>query len=113
MIFISLEMTSLLPFKLSTAVEYLGVSLEYHGIVVVKIMVYSFWQLKFLVCVAVGFYGKEKATHVKLPVKTDQDTLREGYRYVLLCYYLQFCSWLHMSLLHLFGFYSVLYRFLW
>ncbi|XP_040995094.1 protein FRA10AC1 [Juglans microcarpa x Juglans regia] len=30
----------------------------------------------------VGFYGKEKATHVKLPVKTDQDTLREGYRFI-------------------------------
>ncbi|XP_062174809.1 uncharacterized protein LOC133879988 [Alnus glutinosa] len=30
----------------------------------------------------VGFYGKERATHVKLPVKTDQDTLREGYRFI-------------------------------
>ncbi|KAE8677480.1 Cellulose synthase family protein isoform 1 [Hibiscus syriacus] len=29
----------------------------------------------------VGFYGKEKSTDVKLPVKTDHDTLREGYRY--------------------------------
>ncbi|XWS77413.1 hypothetical protein CRYUN_Cryun01aG0259400 [Craigia yunnanensis] len=26
----------------------------------------------------VGFYGKEKSTDVKLPVKTDHDTLREG-----------------------------------
>lgn len=30
---------------------------------------------------AVDFYGKEKSTDVKLPVKTDHDTLREGYRY--------------------------------
>ncbi|XVF79625.1 hypothetical protein PTKIN_Ptkin15bG0004300 [Pterospermum kingtungense] len=31
----------------------------------------------------VGFYGKEKnSTDVKLPVKTDHDTLREGYRFI-------------------------------
>ncbi|GLU00279.1 hypothetical protein SLE2022_176570 [Rubroshorea leprosula] len=30
----------------------------------------------------VAFYGKEKSQHVKLPVKTDQDTLREGYRFI-------------------------------
>ncbi|XP_044490076.1 protein FRA10AC1 isoform X2 [Mangifera indica] len=32
----------------------------------------------------VAFYGKEKSTqtHLKLPVKTDQDTLREGYRFI-------------------------------
>ncbi|WZY70187.1 hypothetical protein YC2023_002427 [Brassica napus] len=29
----------------------------------------------------VRFYGKDKPTEVKLPVKTDHDTLREGYRY--------------------------------
>jgi len=29
----------------------------------------------------VRFYGKDKPAEVKLPVKTDQDTLREGYRY--------------------------------
>ncbi|GAV67000.1 Fra10Ac1 domain-containing protein [Cephalotus follicularis] len=30
----------------------------------------------------VGFYGKEKSTQLKLPVKTDQDALREGYRFI-------------------------------
>ncbi|KAA8515675.1 hypothetical protein F0562_018714 [Nyssa sinensis] len=30
----------------------------------------------------VGFYGKERSTQEKLPVKTDQDTLREGYRFI-------------------------------
>ncbi|CAI9769720.1 unnamed protein product [Fraxinus pennsylvanica] len=30
----------------------------------------------------VGFYGKEKSAQDKLPVKTDQDTLREGYRFI-------------------------------
>lgn len=30
----------------------------------------------------VGFYGKEKLSNVKLPVKTDQDTLKEGYRFI-------------------------------
>ncbi|KAL2461253.1 Folate-sensitive fragile site protein Fra10Ac1 [Abeliophyllum distichum] len=30
----------------------------------------------------VGFYGKEKSVQDKLPVKTDQDTLREGYRFI-------------------------------
>ncbi|GKU88631.1 hypothetical protein SLEP1_g2868 [Rubroshorea leprosula] len=30
----------------------------------------------------VAFYGKDKSQHVKLPVKTDQDTLREGYRFI-------------------------------
>lgn len=35
----------------------------------------------FAYCFAVGFYGKENSTDVKLPVKTDHDTLREGYRY--------------------------------
>ncbi|XP_022756788.1 protein FRA10AC1 [Durio zibethinus] len=30
----------------------------------------------------VCFYGKEKSTDVKLPVKTDHDTLREGYRFI-------------------------------
>ncbi|KAJ4711622.1 protein FRA10AC1 [Melia azedarach] len=30
----------------------------------------------------VSFYGKEKSTNLKLPVKTDQDTLREGYRFI-------------------------------
>ncbi|KAK8639847.1 hypothetical protein V6N13_138213 [Hibiscus sabdariffa] len=30
----------------------------------------------------VGFYGKEKSTDLKLPVKTDHDTLREGYRFI-------------------------------
>ncbi|KAH9710175.1 Folate-sensitive fragile site protein [Citrus sinensis] len=29
----------------------------------------------------VAFYGKEKPMSLKLPVKTDQDTLREGFRY--------------------------------
>ncbi|CAL5401526.1 unnamed protein product [Camellia sinensis] len=28
----------------------------------------------------VGFYGNERSTEEKLPLKTDQDTLREGYR---------------------------------
>lgn len=56
------------------------------------------YSLRFLFWVAVGFYGKEKATHVKLPVKTDQDTLREGYRYVLLCYSLQVRNWLHVCI---------------
>ncbi|KAL6557537.1 hypothetical protein OROMI_017887 [Orobanche minor] len=28
----------------------------------------------------VGYYGKEKSSRETLPVKTDQDTLREGYR---------------------------------
>ncbi|GER31984.1 protein FRA10AC1 [Striga asiatica] len=28
----------------------------------------------------VGYYGKQKSTEGTLPVKTDQDTLREGYR---------------------------------
>ncbi|KAF2293391.1 hypothetical protein GH714_001186 [Hevea brasiliensis] len=27
-------------------------------------------------------YGKEKSSNVKLPVKTDRDTLREGYRFI-------------------------------
>ncbi|KAL6981237.1 hypothetical protein U1Q18_022867 [Sarracenia purpurea var. burkii] len=30
----------------------------------------------------VDFYGKERSTQEKLPVKTDQDTLREGYRFI-------------------------------
>ncbi|KFK22903.1 hypothetical protein AALP_AAs72951U000400 [Arabis alpina] len=30
----------------------------------------------------VRFYGKDKPVEVKLPVKTDQDTLREGYRFI-------------------------------
>ncbi|CAG7888220.1 unnamed protein product [Brassica rapa] len=30
----------------------------------------------------VRFYGKDKPTEVKLPVKTDHDTLREGYRFI-------------------------------
>ncbi|KAM7512332.1 hypothetical protein LguiB_011207 [Lonicera macranthoides] len=30
----------------------------------------------------VGFYGKEKFPEEKLPIKTDQDTLREGYRFI-------------------------------
>ncbi|KAL3832943.1 hypothetical protein ACJIZ3_007679 [Penstemon smallii] len=30
----------------------------------------------------VGFYGKQRSAHEKLPVKTDQDTLREGYRFI-------------------------------
>lgn len=30
----------------------------------------------------VGFYGKEKSPSIRLPVKTDQDTLREGYRFI-------------------------------
>ncbi|KAL5538607.1 hypothetical protein UlMin_044801 [Ulmus minor] len=30
----------------------------------------------------VGFYGMEKPAQVKLPIKTDQDTLREGYRFI-------------------------------
>ncbi|CAK9140383.1 unnamed protein product [Ilex paraguariensis] len=30
----------------------------------------------------VDFYGKERSTKEKLPVKTDQDTLREGYRFI-------------------------------
>ncbi|XP_057457108.1 uncharacterized protein LOC130748039 isoform X2 [Lotus japonicus] len=29
----------------------------------------------------VSFYGKEKPSNVRLPIKTDQDTLREGYRW--------------------------------
>ncbi|CAL5340557.1 unnamed protein product [Camellia sinensis] len=28
----------------------------------------------------IGFYGNERSTEEKLPLKTDQDTLREGYR---------------------------------
>ncbi|KAF3437907.1 hypothetical protein FNV43_RR20663 [Rhamnella rubrinervis] len=30
----------------------------------------------------VDFYGKGKPSNVKLPIKTDQDTLREGYRFI-------------------------------
>ncbi|KAF2540757.1 hypothetical protein F2Q68_00030650 [Brassica cretica] len=30
----------------------------------------------------VRFYGKDKPTEVKLPLKTDHDTLREGYRFI-------------------------------
>ncbi|KAK4722459.1 hypothetical protein R3W88_012692 [Solanum pinnatisectum] len=30
----------------------------------------------------VGFYGRERSTQEKLPVKTDQDTLKEGYRFI-------------------------------
>lgn len=30
---------------------------------------------------AVDFYGKNVSAEEKLPVKTDKDTLREGYRY--------------------------------
>ncbi|KAK4428814.1 protein FRA10AC1 [Sesamum alatum] len=30
----------------------------------------------------VGYYGKEKSARETLPVKTDQDTLREGYRFI-------------------------------
>ncbi|CAN0917398.1 Protein FRA10AC1 [Linum grandiflorum] len=32
--------------------------------------------------VDVKFYGNEKSSNVKLPVRTDQDTLREGYRFI-------------------------------
>lgn len=49
-----------------------------------------------MVCLrfAVAFYGKEKSmqTHLKLPVKTDQDTLREGYRYVFLIIFMSCCA---------------------
>ncbi|CAI0393846.1 unnamed protein product [Linum tenue] len=31
----------------------------------------------------VRFYGKERSDNVNLPVKTDQDTIREGYRYCI------------------------------
>ncbi|KAL0297908.1 UNVERIFIED_CONTAM: protein FRA10AC1, partial [Sesamum calycinum] len=31
----------------------------------------------------VGYYGKDKSARETLPVKTDQDTLREGYRYCI------------------------------
>ncbi|MFQ6626888.1 hypothetical protein Gotur_005331 [Gossypium turneri] len=47
----------------------------------------SFWSLKSAIFDReekkqfLGFYGKEKSTDVKLPIKTDHDTLREGYRY--------------------------------
>ncbi|XP_062115347.1 uncharacterized protein LOC133829632 [Humulus lupulus] len=27
-------------------------------------------------------YGKEKSSNIRLPIKTDQDTLREGYRFI-------------------------------
>lgn len=37
-----------------------------------------FFYFKFYV--VVNFYGREESPHVKLPIKTDQDTLREGYR---------------------------------
>ncbi|XP_019449595.1 PREDICTED: protein FRA10AC1 isoform X2 [Lupinus angustifolius] len=30
----------------------------------------------------VSIYGKEKHSTLKLPIKTDQDTLREGYRFI-------------------------------
>ncbi|OIS99496.1 PREDICTED: protein FRA10AC1 homolog [Nicotiana attenuata] len=30
----------------------------------------------------VGYYGRERFTQKKLPVKTDQDTLKEGYRFI-------------------------------
>ncbi|XP_010257221.1 PREDICTED: protein FRA10AC1 homolog [Nelumbo nucifera] len=30
----------------------------------------------------IDFYGKGRNVHEKLPVKTDQDTLREGYRFI-------------------------------
>ncbi|CAL1361553.1 unnamed protein product [Linum trigynum] len=30
----------------------------------------------------VRFYGKERSDNVNLPVKTDQDTIREGYRFI-------------------------------
>ncbi|XP_020553256.1 protein FRA10AC1 isoform X2 [Sesamum indicum] len=30
----------------------------------------------------VGYYGKDKSAQETLPVKTDQDTLREGYRFI-------------------------------
>ncbi|OMO76088.1 Folate-sensitive fragile site protein Fra10Ac1 [Corchorus capsularis] len=30
----------------------------------------------------VSFYGKEKSTDVKLPIRTDHDALREGYRFI-------------------------------
>ncbi|KAH0684854.1 hypothetical protein KY290_022378 [Solanum tuberosum] len=30
----------------------------------------------------VGFYGRERSTQEKLPVRTDQDTLKEGYRFI-------------------------------
>lgn len=30
---------------------------------------------------SVDFYGKDVSAEEKLPVKTDKDTLREGYRY--------------------------------
>ncbi|XP_027355638.1 protein FRA10AC1 [Abrus precatorius] len=32
----------------------------------------------------VNFYGKERPSNIKLPIKTDQDTLREGYRFIRL-----------------------------
>ncbi|KAJ6964647.1 protein FRA10AC1 [Populus alba x Populus x berolinensis] len=30
----------------------------------------------------VSYYGKGKSTNEKLPIKTDRDTLREGYRFI-------------------------------
>lgn len=46
---------------------------------------FVYWELRFFfdnICFTAGFYGEQRSTHTKLPVKTDQDTIREGYRYV-------------------------------
>lgn len=41
----------------------------------------------------VDFYGKDASAEEKLPVKTDKDTLREGYRYDPLLALLNFLLW--------------------
>jgi len=61
-------------------------------VVVVWLASYSF------VAFAVKYYGKEKRCGERLPVKTDQDALREGYRYVnFICYLfsIHFCNAFH------------------
>lgn len=53
----------------------------------------------------VDFYGKDRNAHAVLPIKTDQDTLREGYRYNMIIWILcELCrpSWLSFLFLLLF-----------
>ncbi|WVZ01690.1 hypothetical protein V8G54_022496, partial [Vigna mungo] len=43
---------------------------------------YEFLLRFSLFVTTVNFYGKERPSNLKLPIKTDQDTLREGYRFI-------------------------------
>jgi hypothetical protein len=86
--------------------------LEYHGIVVVKITVYSFWQLNSWSVLQLDFMGKKELHMLSCLLKLIKTPYERdiGMFYCVTIYkFSAGCT----SLLHLFGFCSVLYRFSW